>query len=300
MRDEGLVPIDTRRFGISGWLRRKQWWYFEGLDPQEKVYFVFLALQAFPTNYVSLKIIDYQNDRRWTEDHLGNFFTAPGDQVEVAAEGKWGFFRLRGCAEQGWKVEVETPHVKADCTQLPRAPVYRNRLLTQHIDYTINQFILNQAQGKIQLDGQEHPFSGYGYHEHNWGVQPRHSTAHWLHFWCPEKAGVVLSCNYDAGVPHHYTLLWDRGIEHTLYSPALFGFDPAHPQADWQVKSPDLALHVRPITGHFTRMRIPPFPAYIDVDYYEQLVEVEGSAWARGEQINIQGLGKLDHNWNRW
>ncbi len=300
MRDEGNITIDTRRFGLSGKLRRKQWWYFEGLDPLEQIYFVFLALQAFPTDYVSLKIIDYRNNRHWTEDHLGSFRSEPGNQVEVAAEGKWGHFHFQGCAEQGWQVEVKTPHVRAQCSQSPQAAVYRNWLLTQHIDYTITQFIMNQAQGSVELDGQEHPFAGYGYHEHNWGVQPRHSTAHWLHFWCPHTAGVVLSCNYDHGVPHHYSFIWHMGKEHNLYSPAHFTFDPASPHKPWQVKAPDLELRATPLFGHATRMKIPPFPAYIDVDYYEQLLEVEGTAWVHGEPVAIQGVGKLDHNWNRW
>jgi hypothetical protein len=47
-------------------------------------------------------------------------------------------------------------------------------------------------------------------------------------------------------------------------------------------------------------MKIPPLLAYIDIDYYEQLLEVEGSALVDGERIPINGLGKLDHNWNRW
>ncbi len=76
MRDEGYMSINSRRFGPLAFLRRKQWWSFEGLDPQQKLYFVFLALQAFPSDYISLKIIDYQNHRRWTEDHVGRFRTA--------------------------------------------------------------------------------------------------------------------------------------------------------------------------------------------------------------------------------
>jgi len=65
MRNEGYLKIDSRRFGPLAFLRRKQWWYFEGRDPKSKLYFVFLALQAIPTDYVSLKVIDTQNNRRW-------------------------------------------------------------------------------------------------------------------------------------------------------------------------------------------------------------------------------------------
>jgi hypothetical protein len=300
MRDEGYVAIDSRRFGLLAGFRRKQWWSFEGLDPQRKLYFVFLALQAFPSDYVSLKVIDYQHNRRWTEDHLGSFRAAPGDAVDVAAEGKWGQLRFRGCVENGWEIDVQTPHVTARCHQVPQAAVQRNWLLTQHLDYTIQQFIMNRTEGTVQFEGQSYPIAGTGYCEHNWGVQPRHSTAHWLHFWCPETAGVVLNCYYDAGVPHHYTYLWHQGQGQYLHSPAQFSFDPAQPDLPSQVRSPDLNLHLQPLATHHSRMQIPPKIAYIDIDYYEQLLEVQGTAWVHGQIVPINGLGKLDHNWNRW
>ena len=300
MHNEGYVKVDTRRFGPLAFLRRKQWWYFEGLDPKQGLYFVFLALQAFPTDYVSLKVIDYQKDRRWTQDYLGSFQTAPGKVIDVLANGKWGRMRFQGCAEEGWQIEVESPQLRARCRQIPRAPQHKDWLLTQHIDYTITQFVMNEVSGQIEFQGQEVPFAGYGYHEHNWGVQPRHSTAHWLHFWCPQTAGVVLNCYYDHGVPHHYTYLWHADREYDLHSPARFTFDPEAPQAPWRVLSPDLELSIRPLAAHHSRMKIPPVLAYIDIDYYEQLLEVKGSASLGGQRIPIEGVGKLDHNWNRW
>jgi len=300
MRDEGYISVDSRRFGLSGSLRRKQWWYFEGLDTQQKLYFVFLALQAFPSDYVSVKIIDYGNNRRWNEDHLGKFRAAPGDAVDVSAGGKWGRLKFSGRAEDGWQIEIETPSVRAKCNQKALSPPHRDHLLTQHIDYYIQQFVSARTEGTMSLDGQQHPFAGYGYAEHNWGVQPRHSTAHWLHFWGENMAGVVLSCFYDSGVPHHYTFIWRPGEENILYSPAHFGFDPAFPDAPWKVLSPDLELNIRPLLLHRSRMRIPPVLTYIDIDYQEQLLEVEGSAWVRGQRIPIDGMGKLDFNWNRW
>jgi hypothetical protein len=300
MRDEGYRPIDSQRFGPLAFLRKKQWWSFEGLDPRQKLYYVFLALQAIPSDYISLKVIDYENNQRWTEDHLGSFQTAPGDAVDVTAAGKWGQLRFAGRAEEGWQVDIQTPRLTLHCVQKPQAPVHRNWLLTQHIDYTIQQFVMNEAQGTLRFEGQDHAFSGYGYHEHNWGVQPRHSTALWLHFWCPETAGVVLSCHYDAGVPHHYTYLWCQGQPVALHSPAQFTFDPAHPEAPWEVHAPDLDLCLRPIDAHHSQMQIPPLIAYISTDYYEQLLEVEGTAWVHGQPKSIQGLGKFDFNWNRW
>jgi hypothetical protein len=300
MRDEGFISIDSRRFGLLAGLRCKQWWSFEGLDPQQKLYFVFLALQAFPSDYISLKVIDYQKNHRWTEDHLGGFSTAPGDKVYVNAEGKWGHLCFHGRAEDGWQIDIQATGISAQLTQEPQSPANRNWLLTQHIDYSIQQFVSTRAEGVLRLDGKDRSFSGYGYHEHAWGVQPRHSTAHWLHFWCPEMAGVVLNCHYDNGVAHHYTYLWHEGKEHYLFSPANFNFDPANPEVSWQVRSPDLELQIRPVAAHHNRMQIPPLLPYIDIDYYEQLLEVEGTAWVQGRQVTIQGMGKFDHNWNRW
>jgi len=300
MRDEGYVSMDTRRFGPLAFLRNKQWWYFEGLDAEQKLYFVFLALQAFPSNYVSLKIIDYASNRRWNEDHLGKFSAAAGNAVGVSAVGKWGHMNFSGRCEEGWQIDVETPQVRAKCSQKPLSPVHRERLLTQHIDYYIQQFISTRTEGTVWLEGKERPFSGYGYTEHNWGVQPRHSTAYWLHFWGENVAGVVLSCFYDGGVPHHYTCLWRPGQENILHSPAYFTFDPAFPDKPWKALSSDLELDIRPLLVHYSRMKIPPVIAYIDIDYQEQLLEVEGSAWIHGERVPIKGMGKLDFNWNRW
>lgn len=299
MRNEGKVPIEMKRFGPLAALRAKQWWYFEGLDPEQQLYFVFLALEAFPASYVSLKLIDYRSGERWTEDHLGSFQAKPGDCVDISAQGGWGNVRFQGQAEDGWQIDVQTLHVQASCVQQPRAEMHRNWLLTQHIDYTIQQFVMNRCQGTVALNGRSVPFQGYGYHEHNWGVQPRHSTAHWLHFWTPDSAGVILSCFYDAGVPHHYSFLW-REKEYPLHSPAEFTFDPAHPMQPWEVKSPDLQLAIQPITAHHTRMQIPPLLGYINVDYYEQLLSVRGTAWVHGGPLSIDGIGKLDHNWNCW
>ncbi len=300
MKDEGRVSYSSRRYGTGAFMRRKQWWYFEGLDEARKLYFVFLALEAVPMSYVSLKVIDYKSGNRWTEDHFGRFDASPGDRVDVHAKGKWGSLRFSGRAEDGWRVEVKTGRLQAEITQRPEAELHVNNLLTQHIDYSIRQFIKNDCQGELALDGEAGRFSGHGYHEHNWGVQARHSTAHWLHFWSPAAAGVILSCHYDEGLPHHYSFLWTGGEEKTLHSPAEFLFDAAEPDKPWKVVSPDLLIEARPVTGHKTRIRVPPLLPYLDVDYYEQLLEVRGRAIVEGREVPITGMGKLDFNWNRW
>ncbi|MBI5034751.1 MAG: DUF2804 family protein [Chloroflexi bacterium] len=300
MHAEGSVRIDSRRHARLAFLRQKQWWSFERLDPERKLYFVLLALKGLPTSYVSLKAIDYEHDVRWEEDHLGSFHAAPGDAVNVTAEGKWGHLRFQGQADSGWQIEAQTPNLQLQCEQRCQAPVHTNRFLTRHIDYTITQFPMNTAQGNMQLKGQAIPFQGYGYCEHNWGVQPRHSCANWLHFWTPDTAGIVLDCHYDAGVPHHYTYLWHGGQWQYLFSPAQFFFVPEKIGQPWQIKSPDLDLIATPVYYHHTRMRMPPFFSYIDIDYYESLVNVEGKVTTKGNEIAIKGIGKFDHNFNLW
>jgi hypothetical protein len=300
MEAEGSVHLDSRRHGRLAFLRQKQWWYFEGLDPDRQLYYVLLALEGLPSSYVSLKVIDYGRNLRWEEDHLGSFRAAPGNAVNVAAKGKWGQLHFQGQVESGWQIEVKTPQVQIQCRHTGVAPVHRNRLLTRHIDYHIMQFPLDAVQGALQLNGQEFPFTGYGYHEHNWGVQPRHSRANWLHFWAPEMAGIVLDCHYDAGVPHHYTYLWNEGHGCYLFSPAQFLFNLDKIDQAWQVKSPDLDLTISPLYSHHTRMRIPPVLSYINIDYYELLVNVEGVAMLDGRKVDISGIGKFDHNFNLW
>ncbi len=300
MHAEGSVRIDSRRHGRFAFLRQKQWWYFEGLDPERKLYFVLLALEGMPVSYVSLKAIDYGHNVRWDEDHLGAFRAEPGDAVNVAAEGKWGHLRFRGQAESGWQIKVHTPNLQIQCQEHCQAPVHTNRLLTRSIDYSITQFPMNTVQGTMDLKGQASAFQGYGYCEHNWGVQPRHSRANWLHFWAPEMAGIALDCHYDAGVPHHYTYWWHAGEWRYLFSPAQVFFTPERLGRSWQVKSPDLDLTATPLYTHHTRMRMPPVLSYINVDYYELLVSVQGTVGAPGKEIAVDGIGKFDHNFNLW
>ena len=300
MRNEGSVHIRSRRHGLLAWLRQKQWWYFEGLDPTQGLYFVFLALEGRPASYVSLKVIDYKNNRRWTADHVGGFRALPGERVDVTAEGAWGYLRFRGQAEHQWEIDVEAPGVTAHCAQRPLAAAHHNRLLTRTIDYSITQFVMSTTSGTLRLDAQEYQFQGYGYHEHNWGVQPRHSTAHWLHFWMPHLAGVVLNCYYDAGVPHHYTYLWREGSASYLFSPAQFHFDPAALETSWHIKSPDLDLQLQPLYAHRTRLQLPKLLPYVRIDYYELLLKVQGIALIEGARVEIDGIGKYDHNFNRW
>ncbi|MBU1671130.1 MAG: hypothetical protein KKF41_04505 [Actinobacteria bacterium] len=144
------------------------------------------------------------------------------------------------------------------------------------------------------------PFEGYGYCEHNWGVQPRHSAADWLHFWGAGLAGVVLDCFYDAGVHHHYGYLWTENGDGYVVSPSHFGFDPTDPMSGFRVRSPGIDLAVTVLTHHRNRMRIPPVIPYLDIDYHEMLVEVRGSAMLPGGAVEVDAIGKYDHNFNLW
>ncbi|MBN1437770.1 MAG: hypothetical protein JW929_00035 [Anaerolineales bacterium] len=300
MIGEGRERIDFRRHGLLSAPRRKQWWSFEGLDEIRRLYFVVLALESFPSSCVSLLTVNYESGERWEEQHLGSLRAAAGASVDVEARGGWGRVAFRGRAEDGWEIDVRTPRLRIECRQQARTPPHANRLLARSVDYRILQFPLNAAEGRIALEGCEFPFQGYGYFEHPWGVQPRHSAANWLHFWTPDSAGVVMDCLYDTGIPHHYTCLWLADGWQYLASPAQFSFTPGEIVRPWQIRSPDLELTVRPLHVHHSVMRLPPLVPSIDIDYYELLCAVEGAAWRRGETIEIRGIGKFDHNFNLW
>ena len=71
--------MNLRTFCVASW----ETTHHEGLDEDLGLYFVFLALQAFPTDYISLKVIDYKKGHRWTKDYLGTFRAAPGSEMDV-------------------------------------------------------------------------------------------------------------------------------------------------------------------------------------------------------------------------
>lgn len=304
MQDEGLVDIDIRGRGAGAFARRKQWWSFEGLDPERQVYFVFLAMRAFPVDFVSLTAIDLSTGKRVAEEQLGPFRSAAGARVGLEANGRWGRLKFSGCAEDGWRIEADTSKISADVVQSPLSPPHRNRLVTRRLDYSLLQFVHNRMDGRFSLNlpGGKHiaEISGYGYFEHAWGVQPRFSAANWMHFWSPAASGVVMDCLYDSGVPHHYTYLWRPDGESYLFSPARFAFNPAAPESPWRISSPDLELTASPIHYHRMRKKIPPIIPYFDIDYHEQIVRLQGTAFTHGEIVRIDGFGKFDFNLNKW
>ena len=42
------------------------------------------------------------------------------------------------------------------------------------------------------------------------------------------------------------------------------------------------------LAAHHSRMQIPPKVAYIDIDYQEQLLELQGTAQVRGQEVEIR------------
>jgi hypothetical protein len=160
--------------------------------------------------------------------------------------------------------------------------------------------VRNDIEGTISFNGNEHNLSGYGYYEHAWGVQARLSVANWLHFWSPQVSGVVMDCHYDAGIPHNYTLIQMNSEQHYLHAPASFSFNPDTPKSTWNITSPDLNLTITPIHGHGIIKKIPPIFPYIDINYQELLVNIQGEAVINGETVPIAGTGKYDHNVNKW
>ncbi|HOC91268.1 MAG TPA: DUF2804 family protein [bacterium] len=300
MIDEGFIPIKWRGRGSAALLRRKQWWSFEGMDEDRGVYFVFLAMQSFPSGYVSLTVINLKNGRRFVLERLTGVEARPGDSVDVSAQGKWGSLRFSGCAEDKWVIEIESDAIRAKVEHRQVSAMRRDRLLTKKIDYSILQSALNRMEGRVSFGGRDCDLSGYGYCEHAWGVQPRRSQANWLHFWSPAASGVVMDCLYDVAVPHNYSYVWLGSENRNIHSPAQFSFNAASPLATWKITSPDLELDVSPILAHRTIKRIPFVLPYIDIDYHELLVKAQGSVNIDGARIPIDGIGKYDYNDNKW
>ena len=240
MLKEGYPKINSRRFGMMAFLRKKQWWSFEGLDQKSKLYFLVLALKSPYASYVSLKIIDFNTGKHISKDFFGRLSIAESESMTISSKVAGGDVKIRGYPvvvegkeTEKWEILLDSPEVKLNIEQIPRADrPHSNRLLTKRLDYHINQYIMNDCSGTMAVEFENQQvqnidFTGYGYCEHCWGVQPRQSTAHWLHFWSDSMAGVVMNCFYDEGVPHHYTYLWLPSLEeHYLFSPAQFYFDP--------------------------------------------------------------------------
>ena len=128
--------------------------------------------------------------------------------MNLAAKERWGFVQLKGNASEKWIISIRTKQIKADFQQSPLIQLHYNRFYAQKIDYSITQHISNIMTGSMIITGNlEFDLEGYGYSEHNWGVQPKHLTAYWLHFWGSPFSGVIMDCRYDAGIPHRYTFI---------------------------------------------------------------------------------------------
>jgi len=255
-------------------------------------------MKAFPTSYVSIKVLDYHNNQRWAEDYFTSFHAKPGNQTDIYAKGKWGSLKFFGSAETQWDIHVETKEVKADIIQKPLVPIHRNRLYTKKINYFITQFIKNEMSGNLAINNSKMlNIKGFGYSEHNWGIQPSHSTTHWLHFWAQNIAGIVMDCRYDTGLAHNYNFFWFNDNGFYLPAPSNFHYDPENPMKPFMIESPDLKIKAVPITSHFTRKKIWPI---LNIDYQEILLYVKGWVYYRGNEISIDGIGKIDHNFNKW
>jgi len=300
MKKGNSRAVAWRRHGPTAFLRLKEWWSFEGLDPARRLYFVFLAMSSPISDYVSLTVLDYAGGRRTASEHITRVRMGADPGQLVSAGGDWGDLVFRRDGDDAWVIDVRDGPLRAGLRQVARAPLHENRLLTRRIDYNIAQFPLNAVSGTLDVGEGPLPFEGYGYCENCWGVQTRHSAANWLHFWAEESAGILLDCHYDEGVHHHYAWLWDQGSGRYLATPLFFGYDPRCPRDGWHVRSPQLELEVTPLSHHASTMRIPPLLPYVSIDYHELLVEVRGTASTGTGVVEVEGIGKYDHNFNFW
>jgi hypothetical protein len=223
-----------------------------------------------------------------------------GDVMDVTAKGGWGSLHFGGSGNLGWKVTIDTKDLSAEISQKPQVPQHVNRLYTKYINYWITQFIRNEMQGSIKIkkgSQQEFKINGYGYCEHNWGVQPGHSTTNWLHFWAHNITGIVMDCRYDAGIPHAYNYFWYKDEGFYLSGPVHYTYHPDTANNQFSVKGPGIDLVCTPHYVHFTRKKV---LWLVNTDYQEVLVDIEGTVTKNGEKIPIKGIGKLDHNFNKW
>jgi hypothetical protein len=59
MRNEGSVHILSRRHGLLAFLRQKQWWSFEGLDPAIACTPRYTSLMCLWVDYVAPAVMLY-------------------------------------------------------------------------------------------------------------------------------------------------------------------------------------------------------------------------------------------------
>lgn len=299
-QSEGFRTVPWKKHGIPAKRRQKQWWYFEGLDVNKKIYYIFLAMKMRPTDYISLTVVNYGTNERWRVDKMTPVDAKEGNEMDVSAKGSWGSFQFEGSGNKGWKLSIDTNDIFAEITQMPQIPQHINRLYTKHINYWVTQFIRNDMQGSIKIKKGSKPefkVRGYGYCEHNWGVQPGHSTTNWLHFWSEDITGIVMDCRYDAGIPHAYNYFWYKDSDFYLPGQVQYTYHPDTFDQPFNVKGPGIDLKCTPHYVHFTKKKIWPI---VNVDYQEILVDVEGLVTKDGEKIPVKGIGKLDHNFNKW
>ncbi|MBN2155479.1 MAG: hypothetical protein JW776_05515 [Candidatus Lokiarchaeota archaeon] len=299
-QSEGFRTVPWKKHGLGARRRQKQWWYFEGLDPNKKIYYIFNAMKMRPTDYISLTAVNYSSGERWAVDKMTPVKAKRGNLMDISAKGEWGSFHFKGSGNEGWTVKINTKDIYAEISQNPKIPQHINRLYTKHINYWVTQFIRNEMQGKIKIktdSKSEFIIDGYGYCEHNWGVQPGHSTTNWLHFWSENVTGIVMDCRYDAGIPHAYNYFWHNDAGFYLPGQVHYSYHPDTSNEPFTVKGPGIDLICVPHYVHFTRKKIWPI---VNIDYQEILVEVKGTISKDGQAIPVNGVGKLDHNFNKW
>lgn len=98
---EGYRTVPYKKHRLRAKRRLKQCWYFKGLDPKEKVYYIFLALKMHPTDYISLTVVNYGTVERWRVDKMIPIKAEIGDDMDVSAKGNWGSFHFEGSGNLG-------------------------------------------------------------------------------------------------------------------------------------------------------------------------------------------------------
>ena len=113
MKKGNSRAVAWRRHGPTAFLRLKEWWSFEGLDPARRLYFVFLAMSSPISDYVSLTVLDYAGGRRTASEHITRVRMGADPGQLVSAGGDWGDLVFRRDGDDAWVIDARDGSLRA-------------------------------------------------------------------------------------------------------------------------------------------------------------------------------------------
>ena len=181
-----------------------EWWYFDAtMEDDTTMVVVFFTRSAghrnsplSPSVLVTIKRPGCP-DRRWERSFLAEAFSAAEDRCDVRISDNW----VRGDLHT-YTLHVEMDEVAVDLELTSQAEPWRPGAGMNFYDEAMETFFawlvpvpFGEAKGQIRFDGEEHPFQGVGYHDHNWGNVDLHrvlSHWYWGRFHLPPYTGIFV------------------------------------------------------------------------------------------------------------